>query len=108
VIGMKLFGDTPTDMPYYNDQNNFKTFFSSLKLLFQLINGQDIKGMINDLGIGTELGWMPPFLYLASFFFLTGALPATNLQNSVFETEVLQIRPSPLSNLSFAPFLAIS
>eukprot|EP01043_Picozoa_sp_COSAG02_P022056 COSAG02_NODE_1135_length_14342_cov_6.114091_2_plen_1052_part_00 len=71
VIGMKLFGDTPTDMPYYNEQNNFLTFFSSLKLLFQLINGQDIKGMINDIAIGAELGWMLPFLYLASFFFLT-------------------------------------
>ena len=68
---MKLFGYIPADMPKYNDQNNFRTFFSSLQLLFQLINGQDIKGMINDLGSGAETGWILPFLYLATFFFLT-------------------------------------
>lgn len=70
VIGMKLFGNTRTDMPFYNDQNNFETFGSTMRLLFQLVNGQDLKTMITDLGQFGDFGWQLPFLYLATFFFL--------------------------------------
>jgi hypothetical protein len=69
VIGMKLFGGASTDMQFYNDQNNFETFFSTMRLLFQLINGQDMKSMINDLRT-LEFGWVIPFFFLATFFFL--------------------------------------
>ena len=70
VIAMKLFGAADTNMRFYNEQNNFQTFFSSMRLLFQMINGQDMKSMVNDLRT-MDFGWLVPFAFLATFFFLT-------------------------------------
>ena len=69
IIGMKLFGDAPTDLKYYNEDTNFVSFFSTLRLLFQQINGQDMKTMVYDLNMA-GYGMTTPFLYLSSFFFL--------------------------------------
>ena len=73
IIGMKLFGTAATDMEgaaTYTEETNFSSFFMTLRLLFQQINGQDMKTIVHDLdraGFGVTL----PFLYLGSFFFLT-------------------------------------
>lgn len=69
IIGMKLFGDAPTDLPYYNDETNFRSFFSTLRLLFQQVTGQDMKTIVYDLD-SAGYGYFVPFVFLGSFFFL--------------------------------------
>ena len=69
VIGMKLFGDAPTHLPHYNEETNFQSFFSTLRLLFQQVNGQDMKVIVSDLD-NVGYGYFVPFIFLGSFFFL--------------------------------------
>eukprot|EP01046_Picozoa_sp_COSAG06_P000706 COSAG06_NODE_20_length_33882_cov_18.856969_18_plen_2148_part_00 len=69
IVGMKVFGDAPTDMRYYNEENNFTSFLSTLRLLFQQITGQDMKTIVYDLS-SAGYGFVVPFAFLGSFFFL--------------------------------------
>ena len=69
VVGMRLFGDAPTHLPHYNEETNFRSFFSTLRLLFQQVNGQDMKVVVSDLD-SAGYGYFVPFIYLGSFFFL--------------------------------------
>ena len=72
IVGMKLFGDAPTDMRYYDEQNNFSSFFHTLRLLFQLINGQDVKSNRQR----PELRWLRPSctILLRCFILLLNSL----------------------------------
>ena len=67
IVGMKLFGAASTDRPYCNEENNFKSFPSSLMLLFQVVCGQTMMNFVHDL---RDHGTLLPFLFLSTFFFI--------------------------------------
>jgi hypothetical protein len=66
VLGMRMFGEATMDRIGGFD-NNFDTFLSSLKLLFQSINGQTLYAIVWDM---REFGKVGPALYFISFYFL--------------------------------------
>ena len=66
ILGMRLFGDGEIEnIGGYN--NDFSTFFSSLTLLFQMINGQTLYVILWDM---REHGALLPFMYVCTFYFI--------------------------------------
>eukprot|EP01048_Picozoa_sp_COSAG05_P007046 COSAG05_NODE_484_length_9355_cov_5.704840_3_plen_2541_part_01 len=69
VIGVKFFG-VPVCNPVCESnatQEQFTDFISAMKILFQLINGQTIYGIVYDL---QQFGDYLPFVYVSTFYFL--------------------------------------
>jgi hypothetical protein len=85
IVGMKLFEKTLDNVTpdaviasgglvevvganeLTDNRNSFLTFTSSLKLLFQLINGQTLFAITYEL---RDFGVIFPFVYIASFYFV--------------------------------------
>jgi hypothetical protein len=49
IAGMQLFGDAGTDHDFYDENNNFRTFFNSCKLLVQVTTGMNYMWLCADL-----------------------------------------------------------
>ena len=67
VAGMTLFGDAGFDHDYYNENNNFSTFYSSFRLLFQVQFGQNYMWLTADL-VAEGKNEDVVTLYFISFF----------------------------------------
>lgn len=66
ILGMKLFGSGEIESLGGYD-NNFKTFMSSLTMLFQMVNGQTLYVILWDM---REFGAFLPFVYVCTFYFI--------------------------------------
>ena len=69
IAGMRMFGDAGTNHSFYDDNNNFKDFGSSLKLLFQVMAGQNYMWLTQDL-VAEGKDEKLLFLFFITFFIL--------------------------------------
>jgi hypothetical protein len=66
VVGMRIYGDASTDHSYYNEKQNFSSFTNAIKLLFQVMLGQNYMFLAADL---MEDGFAHDFIFAYFFSF---------------------------------------
>lgn len=90
ILGMQLFGDEPTNHPYYNEDNNFSDFAHSMRLLFQITVGQSLTYISHDL---RHHGIHVVFLYFSSFYFWSSYVMMNLFVGVLVDTFDLQHTP---------------